>query len=202
MHTCPAFNGPVPHVGGPILPLQCSLDTVINNLPAAMVGTMAQCIGPPDTIIKGSTGVFINGRPAARMGDPTAHGGVIVAGSPNVLIGEVGMGGVGSPCGARMSAARKMGAAYTSMDCSQSLGDEIPGKVDHHWVKIRLVDQDGKDFAPEELHGQTTDGNQHKTEISAGQRFTGIPAGSNTFGFPKFYDEMRNWTPPSDKDGE
>lgn len=27
------------------------------------------------------------GQPAARMGDPTAHGGVIVAGCPTVLIG-------------------------------------------------------------------------------------------------------------------
>ena len=27
------------------------------------------------------------GRPAARMGDPTAHGGVIVVGFPTVLIG-------------------------------------------------------------------------------------------------------------------
>ena len=29
----------------------------------------------------------IGGMPAARMGDPTAHGGVIVVGAPNVLIG-------------------------------------------------------------------------------------------------------------------
>lgn len=27
------------------------------------------------------------GQPAARLGDPTVHGGVIVAGAPNVLIG-------------------------------------------------------------------------------------------------------------------
>lgn len=37
----------------------------------------------------GSTGVLIGGKPAARMGDPTAHGGVIVAGCPTVLIGEI-----------------------------------------------------------------------------------------------------------------
>jgi hypothetical protein len=51
---------------------------------------MATCVGPPDVIIKGSTGVFINFKPAARMGDMTAHGGVIVMGSPNVIIGEIG----------------------------------------------------------------------------------------------------------------
>ena len=32
---------------------------------------------------------------AARMGDPTVHGGVIVVGCPTVLIGEVGSGGAG-----------------------------------------------------------------------------------------------------------
>jgi uncharacterized Zn-binding protein involved in type VI secretion len=48
---------------------------------------MLVCVGPPDTIIKGSTSVLIGGMPAARMGDPTAHGGVIVVGAPNVLIG-------------------------------------------------------------------------------------------------------------------
>ncbi len=29
---------------------------------------------------------------AARLGDPTVHGGVIVAGSPNVMIGIPGQG--------------------------------------------------------------------------------------------------------------
>jgi uncharacterized Zn-binding protein involved in type VI secretion len=36
----------------------------------------------------GRPNVLIGGLPAARMGDPTAHGGVIVAGYPTVLIGE------------------------------------------------------------------------------------------------------------------
>ena len=40
-----------------------------------------------DTIVKGSATVMINGRPAARMGDTTAHGGSIVAGCPTVMIG-------------------------------------------------------------------------------------------------------------------
>jgi hypothetical protein len=33
--------------------------------------------------------VMIGGRPAARMGDMTAHGGIIAAGYPLVLIGDV-----------------------------------------------------------------------------------------------------------------
>jgi uncharacterized Zn-binding protein involved in type VI secretion len=30
---------------------------------------------------------MIGGSPAARVGDPTAHGGVIIAGCPTVIIG-------------------------------------------------------------------------------------------------------------------
>jgi uncharacterized Zn-binding protein involved in type VI secretion len=44
-------------------------------------------VGPPDTIVQGSASVLIAGMPAARMGDATAHGGVIVVGCPTVLIG-------------------------------------------------------------------------------------------------------------------
>jgi len=60
---------------------------LIGNLPAAVVGTMCACVGPPDTIAKGSATVLIGNMPAARMGDNTVHGGVIVLGSPTVLIG-------------------------------------------------------------------------------------------------------------------
>ncbi len=86
MHTCPMSDGPKPHVGGPILPP--GVPTVlIGGMPAAVVSTMATCVGPPDSIIKGSATVLIGGLPAARMGDSTAHGGVIVLGFPQVDIG-------------------------------------------------------------------------------------------------------------------
>lgn len=86
MHTCPLSNGPVPHVGGPIT--GPSVATVlIGGQPAAVVGDMCVCVGPPDTIVKGSGTVFIGGKPAARMGDNTAHSGVIVQGYPTVMIG-------------------------------------------------------------------------------------------------------------------
>lgn len=86
MHTCPMFNGPVPHVGGPVLPPGAPT-VLICGLPAARVTDLATCVGPPDTIIVGSTTVLIGGLPAARMGDATAHGGVVVGGCPTVLIG-------------------------------------------------------------------------------------------------------------------
>jgi uncharacterized Zn-binding protein involved in type VI secretion len=85
MHTCPMFTGPVPHVGGPILPPGCPT-VLIAGMPAARVGDMVTCAGPPDSIVMGSTKVMIGGMPAARMGDQTAHGGVIVLGAPTVMI--------------------------------------------------------------------------------------------------------------------
>ncbi len=87
MHTCPMVNpGGAPHVGGPVMPPGAPT-VLIGGMPAARVGDMAVCSGPPDTIIQGSSTVFIEGKPAARVGDMTAHGGTIVIGSPNVLIG-------------------------------------------------------------------------------------------------------------------
>ncbi len=86
MHTCPFVTVLVPHVGGPIT--GPGVPTVlIGGLPAAVVGDLAVCVGPPDSIVKGSATVLIGGKPAARQGDLTAHGGVIVAGLPTVQIG-------------------------------------------------------------------------------------------------------------------
>ena len=86
MHVCPMVTGSVPHVGGPILPAG-NPTVLIGGMPAARMGDMAVCVGPPDSIITGSGTVLIGGIPVARMGDSTAHGGTIVAGDPTVLIG-------------------------------------------------------------------------------------------------------------------
>jgi uncharacterized Zn-binding protein involved in type VI secretion len=86
MHVCPLVTVLVPHVGGPILP-PGGITTLIGGLPAARVGDMAVCVGPPDVIALGSFTVLINGMPAARLGDMTAHGGAIVMGHPLTLIG-------------------------------------------------------------------------------------------------------------------
>lgn len=86
MHVCPMFSGPVPHVGGVILPPGV-VTVLIAGMPAATISDMAVCVGPPDTIIKGSATVMIGGKPAARMGDSTAHGGTIVTGCMTVIIG-------------------------------------------------------------------------------------------------------------------
>ena len=89
MHTCPMQTPglpPIPHVGGPIVGPGVAT-VLIGKLPAAVVGDNCVCVGPPDAIVKGSSTVFINNRPAARLGDSTAHGGQIVLGCFTVIIG-------------------------------------------------------------------------------------------------------------------
>jgi uncharacterized Zn-binding protein involved in type VI secretion len=85
MHVCPMVTVLVPHVGGPILP-PGGIPVLIGGMPAARMGDMIVCVGPPDIIAMGSPKVLIGGMPAARMGDMTAHGGVIAVGCPTVLI--------------------------------------------------------------------------------------------------------------------
>jgi uncharacterized Zn-binding protein involved in type VI secretion len=77
---------PIPHVGGPIV--GPGIPTVlIGGLPASVLGDMAVCVGPPDSVAQGSGTVMIGGEPAARLGDVTEHGGNIVLGMPTVMIG-------------------------------------------------------------------------------------------------------------------
>ncbi len=42
---------------------------------------------PLDSIVKGSSSVYIGGKPAARLGDLTLHGGTITSGCTSVQIG-------------------------------------------------------------------------------------------------------------------
>lgn len=89
IHTCPMVTPglpPIPHLGGPIVgPGEPTV--LIGGMPAAVLGDTLICVGPPDTIVKGSATVLIGGKPAARIGDTTAHGGSIIIGCPTVLIG-------------------------------------------------------------------------------------------------------------------
>jgi len=86
---------------------------MIGGMPAARVSDHAVCVGPPDTIVQGSPTVFINGKPVARIGDMTQHGGVIVTGCPTVIIGNVGMGGLGTAFAASQLLANKVVCAFT-----------------------------------------------------------------------------------------
>lgn len=87
MHVCPMWTGPVPHVGGPIAGPGAPT-VLIGGLPAANMGTIAVCAGPPDTTMASAVTVLIMNKPACRLTDLSAHGGVIVGpGCPTVLIG-------------------------------------------------------------------------------------------------------------------
>jgi len=85
MHVCPLVNVLVPHVGGPILP-PGAVTVLIGGMPAARVGDLATCVGPPDVIVLGSFTTMFQGMPAAYMGSMTAHGGAVVMGFPMVMV--------------------------------------------------------------------------------------------------------------------
>jgi hypothetical protein len=51
------------------------------------MGDLAACGSSTDAIDSGTPTVLIGPLPAARQGDSTARGGVIVGGEPTVLIG-------------------------------------------------------------------------------------------------------------------
>lgn len=89
-HTCPMVApGPTPHVGGPIQ--EGSPDIEIDGKPAARMKDKAQCAaGGPDVLAMGSGTVEFNSQLAVRVGDLTAHGGVVTVGSGTVEIGVKG----------------------------------------------------------------------------------------------------------------
>ena len=86
-------HGPLPITG--TISGNCSQDVLINDRPAAFVGSVtterdACCGSSSGSVAEGSGSVFINGIPAARLGDAlAAHNGtgVISSGSGDVFIG-------------------------------------------------------------------------------------------------------------------
>jgi len=85
-HVCPMSTGFVAHGGGPIMP-PCEPTVETGNLKQARISDMATCVGPPDVIAQGSSTVTVRGLFAARMIDPTVHGGTILMGLFTVIIG-------------------------------------------------------------------------------------------------------------------
>jgi uncharacterized Zn-binding protein involved in type VI secretion len=91
-------------------------DGAHRQLPAARATDMCVCVGPPDSIAMGSPTVLIGNLMAARMGDPTVHGGVITLGLPTVMIGVSGQGSPLNP-GPPAAAFRQAAAAGTPLVC-------------------------------------------------------------------------------------
>jgi|TARA_B110000305_G_C19303252_1_gene570205 uncharacterized Zn-binding protein involved in type VI secretion len=89
-HMCPMLTPgvpPIPHVGGPVAAPSCPT-ALFGKKPAVGMGSTAVCVGPPDSVVKGSATVMAGKKPVSRIMDSCAHGGMIMApGCPTVLIG-------------------------------------------------------------------------------------------------------------------
>jgi uncharacterized Zn-binding protein involved in type VI secretion len=176
MHICPQITVLVPHVGGPIM--APGVPTVlIGGMPAAVLGDICTCVGPPDAIILGSSGVFIGGKPAARMGDMTAHGGTIMLGCFTVIIGETGAGGGGGGGAAPPIALSGLPAQVAAnlvnkqalKDAAKN-GDDKADKTNKEDLSAQftLVDEAEKGMADVDYEIETSDGERHtgKTDSS------------------------------------
>ncbi|CAE6937016.1 hypothetical protein ACOMICROBIO_EPCKBFOG_03510 [Vibrio sp. B1FLJ16] len=127
MHICPKVTAKVPHVGGPVV--AGSPNVKIGGLSAAREGDRLICVGPPDSISQGSGSVFINGKPAARMGDSTKHGGKIVIGNPTVLIGEKYRADKQPPPTTYEEAKKRLLDARPYVDAAREGGAALPGSA-------------------------------------------------------------------------
>lgn len=171
MHVCPMWTALVPHIGGPILPLGSVPNVIIGGFFAATVGTMCFCAGGPDAIAMGSSGVLIGGKPAARMGDMTAHGGSIVIGCPTVLIGETGGGGGSGGKGKMLEAIFSTVGANQAKDIANanalteaaSNGSETAERTDKKdfTAQFTLKDEAGKGVKGVKYEVNTPDGALH-----------------------------------------
>jgi len=218
MHTCPMVTPgtpPVPHVGGPILP-PCCPTVIIGGLPAARVGDMATCVGPPDVIVKGSPTVFIGFMPAARIGDTTAHGGVIVMGCPTVIIGEVGAGapvGPGTPGAGAPPATAQGGGQTSEVSHIGPAGPEHVGPLkaqpghtpaevasasqqqqqeeEKTWIEVELVDRDGEPVPDKDFRIRLSKGNvlSGRTDQQGKARFEGVDPDSGEVIFPQIPED-------------
>ena len=106
---------------------------------------MATCVGPPDTIAKGSPTVLIGNMMAARIGDLTVHGGVIVLGCPTVIIGEVGAGSPVPPDSGmgRVSASMAKAAATPDPPTNTGAGDGAASAVTPQEKALLAAADDG-----------------------------------------------------------
>lgn len=169
MHACPMVDGVKPHVGGPVTGPGAPT-VLIGGMPAAVQGDMCVCVGAPDTIMMGSAGVKICGKPAARMGDMTLHGGSILAGCPTVLIGETGSGAGGSG-GQSQQKSTQTGAAQAADNSNAAAlkqaaneGQEEAERSDKndYSAQFELLDKADKGVKDVKYQINTPDGKVHE----------------------------------------
>lgn len=174
-HLCPMQSPavvPIPHVGGPIMGPGVAT-VLVEGIPASVVGDVCICVGPPATVSTGSTGVLIAGRAAARVGDPTAHGGAIAGpGAATVMIGEIGGNNskptVGAPAPGGRDDGSKLETAKTT------------------WIEILMQDRGGFGVANTKFRLETPDGQviHGVTDGNGLGRVEGIQPGNHKITFP------------------
>jgi len=149
-HLCPMQTPavvPIPHVGGPVMGPGAAT-VLAGGIPVAVVGDLAVCVGPPDILATGSPTVHAMGRPVVRITDPTAHGGMVVAGFPTVMVGD--SGGAGSAQAATMSAAKAGGSAFVRAECNAAAATAVaaaaaqPAATGTSWIEAEFVDETGE----------------------------------------------------------
>lgn len=138
-HTCP-------HVGGPIVPA-CEPKVLIGNRPAARRNDKGTCKAAHDAIAQGEPSVIVSGEQAARIGDPTKHGGRVVQGEPTVLIGH----NTATEC--LKKAAKNRAAFVKNSDADKQAKPAAKDKAG------RAMDVDG---AVEHLDANAHDASQHR----------------------------------------
>jgi hypothetical protein len=154
----------------------------------------------------GSFTVLIEGSPAARVGDMTAHGGSIVPpGCVTCLIGDNG-GGAGSPAVATMLAARASGAAFVRTDCAteavvaaaKDAGLVLAANsLDGHFIEIELFDQKNRPVAHQRFRvvppGDGAKPIEGFLDEKGFARISGIDAGTCRITFPDL--DASSWKP-------
>ena len=174
-HICPMQTPavvPIPHVGGPITGPGVP-NVMIEGMPAAVVGDVCLCVGPPSAIMKGSAGVLIAGRAAARVGDPTMHGGnILPPGAPTVLIGETGSGN-----------SKPVVANVAEGDDPEGSSGSTPKTT---WLEIQMNDRGGFGVANTRFRLESPDGQiiHGVTDGNGLARVEGLEPGNHKITFP------------------
>jgi hypothetical protein len=95
----------------------------VNGLPQGHATDQALCAGPKDFLVTGSGTVTVNSKPAARVTDKSMHGGSVLVGSVNVLIGGPTVGAtLGNPDAAK-KACEAAAKGRSSNSTQQSYGN-------------------------------------------------------------------------------
>jgi uncharacterized Zn-binding protein involved in type VI secretion len=124
---------PIPHVGGPVV--KGSAGVLIGGMPAARMGDLAVCTGPPDTIILGCMTVLI--------GETMAGGG----------------GGGGAGAGTPASVAAHASAVTAQTDNVESTTKE------EHWADFEYVDKAGNIISGIFYKFKDSDGKETKSVL-------------------------------------